>query len=114
VVGAYQRAIESSKQYAETLLTNGLLKGKTKEEIAGVARQLAEKYKSHGFVIDRDIARAEYGLNIVDASDQTWDNLWQIYNMIDVWMEEDSQIGSVIRTSNSEAIISAPISVGKN
>lgn len=114
VVGAYQRAIESSKQYAETLLTNGLLKGKTKEKISQVAKELSEKYKSHGFVIDRDIARAEYDLNVVDATDQSWDNLWQIFNMIDVWMEEDPQIGSVIRTSNSEAIIGVPTPVNKN
>lgn len=108
VVGAYQRAIESSKQYAETLLTGGLLKGKPKDKIEKVAKELAEKYKSHGFVIDRDIARQEYELNVTDASDATWENMWQIYNMIDVWMEEDPKIGSVIRTSNSELIISTP------
>lgn len=104
IVGAYQRAIESSKQYAETLLTNGLLKGKEKKEIETVARALSEKYKSHGFVIDRDTARNEYKLNIVDATDQTWENIWQIYNLIDVWMADDPKIGSVIKTSNTEAI----------
>lgn len=114
VVGAYQRAIESSKQYAETLLTNGLLKDKPKDKQTQVAKELAEKYKSHGFVIDRDIARAEYELNVVDATDQTWENLWQIFNIIDVWMEEDLQIGSVIRTSNSEIIIGSPTPVNKN
>ncbi len=106
VVGAYQRAIESSKQYAETLLTVGLLKGKPKEKIEEVSKALAEKYKSHGFVIYRDIARSEYSLNVVDATDSTWENLWNIYNILDVWLEENPQIGSIIRTSNSEVIIS--------
>ncbi len=106
VVGAYQRAIESSKQYAETLLTNGLLKGKTKEKIGEVAKALSERYKSHGFVIDREIARQEYELNVVDASDSIWDSIWQLYNTLDVWLEDDPQIGSVVRTSNSEVIIS--------
>lgn len=106
VVGAYQRAIESSKQYAETLLTAGLLKGKPKENIEKVAKALAEKYKSHGFVIDRDIARQEYGLNVLDATDNTWENLWNIYNILEVWFEDNPQMGSIIRTSNSEVIIS--------
>ncbi|OGG13559.1 hypothetical protein A2773_02830 [Candidatus Gottesmanbacteria bacterium RIFCSPHIGHO2_01_FULL_39_10] len=108
VVGAYQRAIESSKQYAETLLGDGLMKGKPTKEVEEVAKSLSEKYKSHGFVIDRDLARKEYSLNVVDAPDTIWENMWQIYNMIDVWMEEDPQIGTVIMTSNSEAIISTP------
>lgn len=108
VIGAYQRAIESSKQYAETLLTDGLMKDKPKQEIEAVAKSLAEKYKSHGFVIDRDIARKEYGLNVVDATESTLENIWQIYNMIDVWMEDDPQLGSVIRTSNSEVMTSVP------
>lgn len=108
VVGAYQRAIESSKQYAETLLTGGLLKGQPKEKIQKAAKDLSERYKSHGFVIDRDIARSDYGLNVIDATDQTWENMWQIFNMVDVWMEEDPNIGSVVRTANSEVIISVP------
>lgn len=105
VIGAYQRAIESSKQYAETLLAGGLLKGKQEEEIETVATNLAEKYKSHGFVIDRDIARKEYGLNVVDATESMWTHLWQLYNLLDVWLEDDPKIGSIVRTSNSELII---------
>lgn len=112
VIGAYQRAIESSKQYAETLLSNGLMKGKSAKDIETVAKALAEKYKSHGFVIDRDIARSEYSLNVVDATESTWENIWQIYNIVDVWMEEDPKIGSVIVTSNSEAIVSIPSKEG--
>lgn len=106
VIGAYQRAIDSSRQYAETLLTDGLLKGKPKKKIEETAKALSERYKSHGFVIDRNIAKQEYELNVVDASESLWDAMWQIYNTLDIWLEDDPQIGSIIRTFNSEVLIS--------
>lgn len=103
-VGAYQRAIESSKQYAATLLKDGLLKNNP-EKVEEVAKALGEKYKSHGFVIDRNIAKDEYSLNVVDATDTLWEKMWYLYNLLDVWMEEDPNLGSIIKTSNSEVFI---------
>jgi len=105
VVGAYQRAIESSKQYASTLLQVGLLKD-NQDKVEEVAKALGEKYKSHAFVIDRDTAKEEYGLNVLDAPEPLWEKMWYLYNLLDVWLEEDPNLGTIIKTSNSEVFIS--------
>lgn len=105
VIGAYQRAIESAYQYAETLLGEGLLKN-NKSKISDTAKALSEKYKSHAFVIDRLIGREQYGMNIVDANETIWNSMWNIYNVMDFILSEDQNIGSIVKTSNSEIIIS--------
>lgn len=114
VVGAYQRAIESSKQYASALLQSGLLKDKP-EMVEKAAKAFGEKYKSHAFVIDRNIAKDEYGLNILNAPEPLWEKMWYLHNLLDFWMEEDPTLGTIIKTSNSEIFISyAPMEGPKN
>jgi len=107
VIGAYQRAIDSSKQYAEILLTTGLLKDSDDDDIKKVARELTERYKSHGFVIDTAIARSEYGLNVTDAESNLWDKMWRLYTLFQVHLEENPKAGTIIQTADAELVLPA-------
>ena len=106
VLGQYDRAIQSSKQYASDLLqSSGLLKdGESKEDAVfdsdkkvtkreNIAHQLTEGYYSHGYAIDADTAQ-KLGFNIVcpgndDFDTDVWKSVWRLHKMYDDMMRNN-------------------------
>ena len=106
VLGQYDRAIQSAKQYASDLLQmSNLLKNKETEEIAvfdskkkvkryeNIAHQLTEGYYSHGYAIGTDEAQ-ELGFNVVcqgnDGFDpEVWKSVWRLHKMYDDMMRHN-------------------------
>lgn len=97
VLGEYDRAIQSSKQYASKLLETGnLLSEEKKLEHKKIAQQLTEEYYSHGYSIDRQEAR-ELGLNIIFSEDtDIWNSVWMLHKIYE----------EIIDHSNKETRIS--------
>lgn len=100
VLGQYDRAIQSAKQYASDLLhMSNLLKNKDVEENdandptkkapkhKNIAHQLTEGYYSHGYAIGTDKAE-ELGFNVIcpgkDGFDQeVWKSVWRLHKLYD-------------------------------
>lgn len=76
-VGFCRATIEEAKKYAELLLDNYHLKGKTKEEIKQVVSALL-KYPSHDFVITYEEAK-RVGLNIDLLPGSEEEKVWSLY-----------------------------------
>lgn len=87
IVGDYEQAIKASKQYAYQLLSSFMFKDKP-EKIEGVTKALVEGYFSHGYPIGRREAKEELGLNIVEATGELWNIIWELYNAYGEIMEE--------------------------
>lgn len=81
-LGHYDREIEGAEQYAEHLLGQRMFKDDN-DHAKQVAERLARGYKRHNYVIDREEARSELGLKIVDATPDEWDLIWQLHNLYD-------------------------------
>lgn len=77
-------ALNQTKKIAEYLLTNGMLKDKTKQEVKDVVEKLSSRqiYFSHGSVIDHVEAK-QLGLAIeyFPPEDETWQRIWLLYCM---------------------------------
>lgn len=86
-LGHYDREIESSRQYAESLLTQRMFKDEP-EKAKEIAKKLLEEYKTHGYVIDRKEAREKLQLEIVDAQADQWEAMWQLHNLYDNHLRE--------------------------
>ncbi|MCK5644433.1 MAG: hypothetical protein KAJ19_26775 [Gammaproteobacteria bacterium] len=75
-------AIDQTKKLATNLLTSGMMKEQTPEEIADTVQKLSsrEEFFSHGSVIDH-IEADKLGLNVkyCDASDEFWQSIWLLY-----------------------------------
>lgn len=100
VLGQYDRAIQSAKQYASDLLhMSGLLKDKDVEETdvndpkkkvpkhKNIAHQLTEGYYSHGYAIGTDKAQ-ELGFNVVCPGNngfdpEVWKSVWRLHKLYD-------------------------------
>lgn len=80
LLGNFERAVLVSRQYANRLLSKGMLLGKDSEEIERVTNILNEGYFSHGYAIDRHEARTELGLKIIDIPEEHWILVWQLYS----------------------------------
>lgn len=78
LIGQLERSVKAAKQYAHSLLTTGMLKGCTEEQIDKTVKQLSEGYFSHGYAIDRAEAK-EMGLNITFIDDENWEDIWDLY-----------------------------------
>lgn len=76
---AAEDAISQTKKLAQSLLSTGMLAGRSEEEIAEVIDKLAgrDHFHSHGSVIDADEA-AELGIVVtkLEPNDQLWQALW--------------------------------------
>jgi hypothetical protein len=74
-----EHAVLQTAKLAETLLTTGMMKGRSPPEISAAVDSLSTRntYPSHGSVIDPDEAK-RLGLNItkLDANDDLWKRLW--------------------------------------
>ncbi len=106
VLGEYERAIQSAKQYASDLLhMSGLLKGKNVKETDAndskkkvsrhkkIAHQLTEGYYSHGYAIGVDKVQ-ELGFTVVcpgnDGFDpEVWKSVWRLHKMYDDMMKNN-------------------------
>lgn len=77
-------AIEQTKSLATRLLTEGMMKDRTKAEIEETVKNLSsrEKFFSHGSAIDHNEAR-KLGLkvNYLEVGDPYWDRIWLLYCM---------------------------------
>lgn len=77
LIGDYEKTIKASRQYAETLLSNYMLKDDP-ERVLNVTQALTEGYFSHGYPIGRREAR-ELGLKVTEAHGELWDVIWKLY-----------------------------------
>lgn len=77
LIGDYEKTIKASKQYAETLLSNYMLKDDP-QKVLKVTQALTEGYYSHGYPIGRHEAK-ELGLKVTEANGELWDIIWQLY-----------------------------------
>lgn len=77
LLGQLERSVKAAKQYAEALLSDGMLRG-NQDVVKSVVQKLSEGYFSHGYVIDRQEA-AQMGLNIKSIDGDYWNNVWELY-----------------------------------
>jgi len=77
LIGDYEKTIKASRQYAETLLLNNMLKGDP-ERVLNVTHALTEGYFSHGYPIGRREAK-QLGLKVTEAHGELWDVIWNLY-----------------------------------
>jgi len=77
-------ALQHTRALATRLLTEGMMKGKSKEEIDVAVQKLSTRdtYPSHGSAIDFNEAAA-LGLKIdnLDAEDELWKRVWLLHCM---------------------------------
>jgi hypothetical protein len=75
-------AVERMKQLAESILSEGMLKGKTKNELDDVINKISssDTYNSHGAVIDFSEAE-QLGLSVewMKPEDDLWKRIWLLY-----------------------------------
>lgn len=96
-IGMFERAVKMSKQYAELLLKNGMLREREDAEIDSVVEKLSESYYSHGYAINSVEAKNELFLNVIDYSGQKiWNSIWNLY--ITYYLELDRDNTMVIET----------------
>jgi len=87
IIGDYEKALKASKQYAHQLLASYMLKEQP-EKIEAVTTALLEGYYSHGYPIGRREARDELGLNVIEATGDLWNVIWELYASYDEIMED--------------------------
>lgn len=77
-------AIEQTKKLATSLLENGMMRGRQREEIEPTVQKLAsrDEFFSHGSVIDHAEA-LKLGLNVrfLNGGDEFWERIWLLYCM---------------------------------
>jgi hypothetical protein len=77
-------AISQTNRLATTLLTDGMMKGRTSDEIKKTVEILASRdyFFSHGSVIDH-LEASGLGLNVLylPNDDELWQRIWLLYNM---------------------------------
>lgn len=98
IVGIYERAVKMSKQYAELLLKNGMLKNNTAEELQSTVGKLSESYYSHGFAIDSKEAKEELYLNVVNCDDELWDQIWALFLTYNLEMRQNTNYSYFIQS----------------
>lgn len=81
-----QMAVDRNRQLAFNLLQNGMMKGKSRQEIDDILAKIssASGYMSHGAVIDFGEAKS-LGLSVsfLPPNDSIWKQLWLLYCMYD-------------------------------
>lgn len=101
LLGNFERAVSVSRQYATRVLGKWMFKDKDPAEIQRVTDMLNEGYFSHGFVNDRNEAREELGLNIVDIEESQWNEVWALYTLYRDLRLEMEYRGPIIETVES-------------
>ncbi|TVY00627.1 SDH family Clp fold serine proteinase [Cohnella terricola] len=101
MIGKYERAVKMSKQYAEILLKNGMLQGRDKSIIDSVVGKLSESYYSHGYAIDSREAKDDLHLNVVNADEELWEYIWNLFLTYHYEMEQSDEYLSFIETKDT-------------
>lgn len=93
LIGVYEGALKSAKQYSEKLLSEYMFKGK-KDQIPQVVEKLTEFYVSHGHVIDRKEARDELGLTVIypDSNKELLTSIKQLFIIYNQFMQDNKII----------------------
>lgn len=100
IIGDYEKSLKASKQYARQLLSSYMLKDRP-QKIEDVTKALVEGYFSHGYPIGHREAKEELGLNIIEATGDLWNVIWELYSSYDeIMIERD--YGSIIDFSKME------------
>jgi hypothetical protein len=87
IIGEYERALKSSEQFAEALLSKYMLKADLSKAKA-VAEKLSTGYWSHGYPIDSREAHDTLGLNAINADENLWQIMWQLHKLYDAFIRE--------------------------
>lgn len=94
IIGDYEKALKASKQYAQQLLSSYMLKNQP-EKIETVTKALLEGYYSHGYPIGSREAKEELGLNVIEATGELWNLIWELYSSYDEIMNERDYVSIV-------------------
>lgn len=104
-------ALEQTKALAKRLLTQGMMSGKTAQQIEDTIRVLSSRdvYFSHGSVIDSTEAK-QLGLNVTALSekDELWQKLWLLHCMYEHDCRRDRYVKIFEGASVSTAIAAPP------
>lgn len=99
-------AMNQTKKLATSVLKEGMLKDKNKDEINKIVDKISSRdhYHSHGSVIDADEAKG-LGLNIefLSEDDQLWKKIWLLRTMC----EYDCKAGKISKLFESRKISSS-------
>ena len=107
-------AIEQTRKLATQLLTKGMMKGKSEEEITAVVNKLLTRdtYFSHGSVIDHEEA-SSLGLAIEYLPPEN--DLWQRFRLLACMYEYDCRRNNFLKIFEGavrSSAIEAPVSAG--
>jgi ClpP class serine protease len=98
-LGEVERARETPKQYATTLLRGAMFEGDA-ERAKKAAEILVDHYKAHGYPIDREEAEETIGLNIADASAEEWELMKNLRDEFRKFVDNPRLIpGVLVRTA---------------
>jgi membrane-bound ClpP family serine protease len=89
LIGSYENALKSSEQIATILLKENALAGKTEKEIETVVNHFTKEFHSHGFVIDRAMAK-KWGLKIINADDKLLKTINQLFAFYSGFMQQNN------------------------
>lgn len=93
-----QLAVDRNRQLAFNLLQNGMMKGKTQQDIDDVLAKIssASGYMSHGAVIDYSEAKSlGLAVSFLKPEESLWKQLWLLYCMYD-YDTKANAIGRII------------------
>jgi ATP-dependent protease ClpP protease subunit len=99
VLGAYERAIKSSEQYAAELLGAYMLKN-NQDLAKEIAKNLATGYYSHGYAIDRRITKDKLQLNVtfIDEDQELWSYVWRLFKLYEALLNEQPKTVAIFET----------------
>ena len=97
--GHFEREIESAKQYGEALLTSRKVNKLSNEEAKKTANKFVQQYKTHGFVIDGQMAShlLKDTINLISSKEELWQCMWQLHNTYNQYMTDKKKI-KIIQT----------------
>lgn len=93
-----QFAVDRNRQLAFNLLQNGMMQGKTRQDIEDVLSKISSStgYMSHGAVIDFHEAKAlGLAVSFIKPEDDLWKRIWLLYCMYD-FDTKSAGIGRII------------------
>lgn len=100
-LGHFEREIESAKQYGEALLTSRKINKLEEKTAKQVASKFVQEYKTHGFVIDGQMASSLLGdtVKLLGSNEEIWQCIWQLHNTYNQYMKDKKKI-KIIQTLN--------------
>jgi hypothetical protein len=110
MIGAYDLAMESSVQYVEELLRENR-HPEARKNASEKAMKLTTQYFSHGFVIDRKVAKDELGLKVLfsEEDEELWEYIWNLHKIYDMQIKDShGRIKTFFETINFALIGERP------